>query len=150
MFIGHTSNHMAVEETNCLESINRPQLSGFPNMGGFHKWGFPPVIIHSRLGFSLKETIQLLGYPHDYSLTKPCPPSPGGWPTSSLFAAKSDEDALLPFLGVFERTAPSKKGSGLCIWAKYGHSPETKGCLIQFFVGGSPCLIHYITIKSLY
>ena len=31
------------------------------NIGGFLKWGVPQVIIHFRLGFSTKKTIQLLG-----------------------------------------------------------------------------------------
>ena len=36
------------------------------SFGGFLKWGVPLFIIHFRLGFSMKSTIQLLGYPHDY------------------------------------------------------------------------------------
>ena len=35
---------------------------GFPKF----KTGVAPVIIHFWLGFSMRETIQLLGYPHDY------------------------------------------------------------------------------------
>ena len=34
---------------------------------GFHKWsGVPPVLIIFFWRFSVKSTIQLLGYPHDY------------------------------------------------------------------------------------
>ena len=32
---------------------------------GFQKLGYPQII-HFMFGFSMKKTIQLLGYPHDY------------------------------------------------------------------------------------
>ena len=56
--------------------------NGFPDVGGssveafcsWKSWGVPPVIIQKEMGFSRKETIYSIGYPHFRTL-----PPDGSW-----------------------------------------------------------------------
>lgn len=82
------------------------------HIGGFPKMGVPPVVIHLRLGFSRKQTIQPLGYSHFQESSSHVYRR---WFTVGTTKLLSLQTGMIPVC-LMERVAAKKKPLLLGLW----------------------------------